>query len=53
MDIWLRGVTRDDITTLLKVLEPNRNHPARNHLYTVLHDAQALMDRDLYEEMDK
>lgn len=53
VDIWLRGVTRDDITALLKVLDPDRNHPARSHLYTVLRDARELMDRDLYEEMDK
>lgn len=53
VDIWLRGVTREDIAGLLKVLEPDRNHPARRGLYDALRDARALMDRDLYEEMDK
>lgn len=53
VDIWLRGVTRDDIFGLLKVLESDRNHPARAALYDALRDARELMDKDLYEEMEK
>lgn len=53
VDIFLDGVTRDDITALLKVLEPDRNHAARSHLYTVLRNARELMDKGLYDEMGK
>lgn len=53
VDLFLRGVTRDDIAALLKVLEPDRNHPARAELYNELHQARNLMDRDLYEEIEK
>lgn len=53
VDIFLRGVTQDDISALLKVLDPDRNHPARAELYNLLHDARELMNRDLYEEMEK
>lgn len=53
VDIFLRGVTQDDIDALLEVLDPDRNHPARAQLYSLLRDARELMNRDLYEEMEK
>lgn len=53
VDIFLRGVTQDDISALLKALDPDRNHPARAELYNLLRDARELMNRDLYEEMEK
>lgn len=53
VDIFLQEVTRDDIKALIHVLDPDRNHPARSELYDKLQQARTLMDKDLYEEIEK
>lgn len=41
--VVLRALTEDDITALLVVLDPDRNHPARAELYNSLKRAQILI----------
>lgn len=52
VDIFLNDVTLDDIKALIHVLDPNRNHPAREALYERLQHAAVLLDQDPYKEFE-